>query len=348
MNDTQDQAEAENQRMRRSLSDIYRAVLTAVRDVDAIEAAALGQPGETGRLREELKNASDTTVILFAAVGVLTGALRRIADGRGNAILVAEQALKDTDGVKRLEAEMTALRAERDEACRGVAEMSAAFDPDRPGLPLDRVEHWRMFAASHPDGGDGDAVTLADVIAERDAACDAQDRQRRQLANIRAVLLQGGQDADAVRREAIRLLGDGDEAMAGSRIMDLLTAVDKAIAERDEARAVVGEFEAFAKRETVPFAPVVAGLHDRVWTAGRAVGERDEILAVIRDIRTHIADAELEVDDELQASWWERAGIEASCSPKCPEGCGCRLGTGDADARECGCDGPCRTDGADQ
>jgi hypothetical protein len=25
----------------------------------------------------------------------------------------------------------------------------------------------------------------------------------------------------------------------------------------------------------------------------------------------------------------------------CPEGCGCRLGTEDADARECGCDGPC-------
>lgn len=25
----------------------------------------------------------------------------------------------------------------------------------------------------------------------------------------------------------------------------------------------------------------------------------------------------------------------------CPDGCGCRLGTEDADARECGCDGPC-------
>jgi len=27
--------------------------------------------------------------------------------------------------------------------------------------------------------------------------------------------------------------------------------------------------------------------------------------------------------------------------PLCPGGCGCRLGTDDADARECGCDGGC-------
>jgi hypothetical protein len=25
----------------------------------------------------------------------------------------------------------------------------------------------------------------------------------------------------------------------------------------------------------------------------------------------------------------------------CPEGCGCRVGTEDADRFECGCDGPC-------
>jgi hypothetical protein len=29
--------------------------------------------------------------------------------------------------------------------------------------------------------------------------------------------------------------------------------------------------------------------------------------------------------------------------PVCPEGCGCRLGTDNADARECGCDGPCNS-----
>lgn len=30
-----------------------------------------------------------------------------------------------------------------------------------------------------------------------------------------------------------------------------------------------------------------------------------------------------------------------ACWPLCPDGCGCRLGLEDADARECGCDGPC-------
>lgn len=30
-------------------------------------------------------------------------------------------------------------------------------------------------------------------------------------------------------------------------------------------------------------------------------------------------------------------------SGRCPEGCGCRLGTDDAARRECGCDGPCTT-----
>lgn len=29
--------------------------------------------------------------------------------------------------------------------------------------------------------------------------------------------------------------------------------------------------------------------------------------------------------------------------PRCPDGCGCRLGTEDADARECACAGPCCT-----
>lgn len=48
--------------------------------------------------------------------------------------------------------------------------------------------------------------------------------------------------------------------------------------------------------------------------------------------------------DEARA---ENAGLTAQLAldmdrwPKCPDGCGCRLATGDADARECGCDGPC-------
>jgi len=33
---------------------------------------------------------------------------------------------------------------------------------------------------------------------------------------------------------------------------------------------------------------------------------------------------------------------QAHAKPKlCPEGCGCRQGTEDADAKECGCNGPC-------
>jgi hypothetical protein len=142
---------------------------------------------ELEQARAQLRNYSGNRVTYLSAIGQAAAALLAIAGGCEDPADVARKALSDVDEVKRLEAEMTALRAERDEACRGVAEMSGAFDPDRPGIPLDRVEHWRMFAASHPDG-DGDGVTLADVIAER-----------------------------------------------------------------DEARAVVGEFEAFAKRETVPF-----------------------------------------------------------------------------------------------
>lgn len=42
-------------------------------------------------------------------------------------------------------------------------------------------------------------------------------------------------------------------------------------------------------------------------------------------LRADLADAEAQL-----ARW-----------PKCPAGCGCRIGTEDADARECGCDGPC-------
>lgn len=36
-----------------------------------------------------------------------------------------------------------------------------------------------------------------------------------------------------------------------------------------------------------------------------------------------------------------RALTPGQVTPLCPGGCGCRLGTEDADARECGCDGGC-------
>jgi len=42
---------------------------------------------------------------------------------------------------------------------------------------------------------------------------------------------------------------------------------------------------------------------------------------------------------------WDDAA-DAACNadprwPRCPDGCGCRIGTDDADSRDCGCDGPC-------
>jgi len=43
---------------------------------------------------------------------------------------------------------------------------------------------------------------------------------------------------------------------------------------------------------------------------------------------------------------WQAAVTTASGRPLCPGGCGCRLGTDDADRRECGCDGGC-CDGQD-
>ena len=38
---------------------------------------------------------------------------------------------------------------------------------------------------------------------------------------------------------------------------------------------------------------------------------------------------------------WQAAVTAASGWPLCPNGCGCRLGSEDADARDCACDGLC-------
>lgn len=38
---------------------------------------------------------------------------------------------------------------------------------------------------------------------------------------------------------------------------------------------------------------------------------------------------------------WQAAVTAASGWPLCPNGCGCRLGTEDADRRDCACDGLC-------
>jgi hypothetical protein len=51
------------------------------------------------------------------------------------------------------------------------------------------------------------------------------------------------------------------------------------------------------------------------------------------------------VDPDLEAlefdGWISPATTARFATGHCPEGCGCRLGTEDADARECGCDGLC-------
>lgn len=43
----------------------------------------------------------------------------------------------------------------------------------------------------------------------------------------------------------------------------------------------------------------------------------------------------------------DEAGHQPEPVEMCPAGCGCRLGTEDADARECACDGPCCFDEAE-
>lgn len=52
-----------------------------------------------------------------------------------------------------------------------------------------------------------------------------------------------------------------------------------------------------------------------------------------------------EFDFAPEREWWETAAKAATDAdlrwPCCPDGCGCRIGTDDADGRECGCDGPC-------
>lgn len=71
------------------------------------------------------------------------------------------------------------------------------------------------------------------------------------------------------------------------------------------------------------------GMVDGLTNGARLLGElapaHAALAGQLRDALADLADAEA-----LAANW-----------PKCPDGCGCRLGTDDADASECGCDGPC-------
>jgi hypothetical protein len=64
--------------------------------------------------------------------------------------------------------------------------------------------------------------------------------------------------------------------------------------------------------------------YQRAWDAS-AQAVAGPLEAEIKRLRADLADAEAEI-----GRW-----------PRCPAGCRCRVGTDDADALECGCDGPC-------
>jgi hypothetical protein len=68
----------------------------------------------------------------------------------------------------------------------------------------------------------------------------------------------------------------------------------------------------------------------------KAAGQVRERLAPAWDALTAERDGlrgQLAATDAIAGQW-----------PRCPDGCGCRLGTEDAEAGECGCDGPCTTE----
>ena len=62
------------------------------------------------------------------------------------------------------------------------------------------------------------------------------------------------------------------------------------------------------------------------WLNAKTAPELEDLLAAAERARDEAAD---EVR-QLHAAW-----------PRCPDGCGCRLATVDADTRDCACDGPC-------
>lgn len=81
-------------------------------------------------------------------------------------------------------------------------------------------------------------------------------------------------------------------------------------------------------------------VHGQVWIAlggpGADLAAEAAALRQLAKLATWIA-SELE----------HRAALSAEPARYCPEGCGCRYGTEDADARECGCDGPCTEGGTE-
>ena len=106
-----------------------------------------------------------------------------------------------------------------------------------------------------------------------------------------------------------------------SAVMRLIS--DHAAAEQKLAairQVVVGEYLAWYGTATMP--------HFKVAT---------ELAWKVREILGGAGAAPAGSAEEATAALMERW-------PRCPDGCGCRLGTDDADHAECGCDGPCTSE----
>lgn len=91
-----------------------------------------------------------------------------------------------------------------------------------------------------------------------------------------------------------------------------------------------------------PIAVVLAdGMHDCTLTAGHG-GDHDFADEVSGAQEPHAAPG---LAEQLRLVQADLADAEAEIGrwPRCPAGCRCRIGTEDADALECGCDGPCTT-----
>jgi len=82
----------------------------------------------------------------------------------------------------------------------------------------------------------------------------------------------------------------------------------------------------------------------------RQLADRDQLERDRVADLTASANAAASILDEIHQARRENERLAADIGdlaaqliawPTCPDGCGCRLGTEDADARDCACDGPC-------
>jgi HPt (histidine-containing phosphotransfer) domain-containing protein len=150
---------------------------------------------------------------------------------------------------------------------------------------------------------------------------------------------------------------DGYHALLGSLPRAGLTPLEALAAELEtEARTpsdspraayralMLGDFAALLRDQLTPKWDALTAELD----AARAEVNR------IGDLLTTTSLAKCDAMDDRDAARAELASLQADYQDllatqdrqwaRCPDGCGCRLATEDADARECGCDGPCTTE----